>query len=64
MESQYIVIQVTDDMENDLRECNELAKNNIDKKCEECSLNGGTLGCLADSKWVTKRKKVLFFADE
>lgn len=48
---EYIKIPITQQMKDDLDECWEMADNDEDKDCSECSLDGGNLGCMADKRW-------------
>lgn len=53
--AQFILIPVTDEMINDLKECEEMADNGEDKPCGECSLNGGPVfECLAEQQWIRR----------
>ena len=45
--SEYIKIPVTQEMRNDLAECN------MEKNCSECSLNHNEFGCLTGYDWLS-----------
>lgn len=48
----YIKIPLTEKMENDYRECAEMADNGEEKDCSGCSCNGGEFcECLCEYQW-------------
>lgn len=47
----YIKIPITQEMQKDIKDCNDKGEKGIDKDCETCSLNGGNLGYMAERTW-------------
>ena len=54
--SEYIKIPVTQEMRNDLANCEAEAEFGAEKNCFDCSLNGGEFGCLADYDWIAHQE--------
>lgn len=50
--SEYIKIPVTQEMRNDLADCEVEAEFGMEKSCSECSLNAGEFGCLDEYDWL------------
>lgn len=53
---EYIKIPITQQMKDDLDECREMATDDEDKDCSECSLDGGAFGCMAERRWYRERQ--------
>lgn len=51
--ARYLKIAVTEEMDNDYRECAQMMEEGIEKECDGCSCNGGDkLECLGEYRWL------------
>lgn len=61
-----LMIEVTEEMERDLQECHEMAKNTEDgKDCSTCSWNGqditrGTSACEIVAEWGSREGRITY----
>lgn len=49
--SKFIKVPLTEQMIEDYKECARLIDDGTEKDCGECSLNGGSYGCMGEYKW-------------
>ena len=65
-EKALLTIEVTEEMERDLQECHEMAKNTEDgKDCSTCSWNGqditrGTSACEIVAEWGSREGRIIW----
>lgn len=49
--AKFIKIPLTEEMENDYKECARMMDDGVEKDCESCSLSGGSLECIGEYQW-------------
>ncbi len=53
---EYIKIPITQEMKDDLRECEEMVARGGEKDCHDCCLDGGDwYGCMGEYEWSKQK---------
>lgn len=50
----FIKVPLTKQMEEDHKECIDMAEYGMEKDCDSCSLNEGNLNCLDEYPWCAE----------
>ncbi|WP_320967649.1 hypothetical protein [Hungatella hathewayi] len=48
-----VKVPLTEEMKADYKECADMMEDGVEKDCEGCSCNGGSLECLGEYQWCS-----------
>ena len=56
---EFIKVPLTKQMIEDYGKCTDMMENNIEKDCNDCSCNGGNLGCMGEYPWCKNLEQLI-----